>query len=220
MGSRWRVLSGKLVTAVFLSHHGRSSDKVCGYRLCVLSGKSVIPMNLVWRPSTVVYPLVDVLHFLHWDQSFIGSNFHWDRIHWDQDFSEIECPWERNSTGSNFAGSKRQWGSGVALTPCYLFCPSGWQPQVQLPRDICLHLASTVRTPTRRNQRLQIAPQHFQRSLNALIGFVHIPTQSKSEIGYCRLHRARSDSGIRDGRLHAVLIRPPMLFPTSWISVS
>ena len=117
------------------------------------------------------------------EANFIGINFHWNKIHWEQ-----------NSTGSNFAGSKRQWGSSLALTPCYLFCPSGWQPQVQLPRDTCLHLASTVRTPTRRNQRLQIAPWHFQRSLIALIGFVHIPTQSKSEIGYCRMLRARSDS--------------------------
>ena len=47
------------------------------------------------EPSTVVYPVVDVLHFLHWDQSFIGSNFHWDRIHWDQDYSGMKFHWDK-----------------------------------------------------------------------------------------------------------------------------
>ena len=107
MGSRWESYRAK-VTAVCLSHLGRSSDRVCGYRRCVLSGKAVIPTP-VWSPSTVAYSVVDVLHFLHWDQSFIGINFHWDRIHWDQDYSGIKFHWDRNSIGIEFIGRKFHW---------------------------------------------------------------------------------------------------------------
>ena len=130
------------MTAVFLSHHGHRSISFSRR-----STFSSLGLKFHWNQ----FPLGQnsLGSRFQWKQNFIGINFHWNKIHWEQ-----------NSTGSNFAGSKRQWGSSVALTPCYLFCPSGWQPQVQLPRDICLHLASTVRTPTRRNQRLQIAPWH------------------------------------------------------------
>ena len=71
-------------------------------------GQAVIPTP-VWSPSTVAYPLVDALHFLHWDQSFIGSNFHWDRIHWDQDYSGMKFHWDRISIGIEFIGSKFHW---------------------------------------------------------------------------------------------------------------
>ena len=131
---------------MFLSHLGRSPDRVCGYRWCVLSGKPVIPTP-VWSPSTVAYPVVDVLHFLHWDQSFIGINFHWDRIHWDQDFSGSkfqwnkihweQIHWERIHWDQLSLGEVAMEATSVGLKRSRhdVSCPSGWQPQVQLPRD-------------------------------------------------------------------------------------